>query len=185
MSGRHAVPEAFHVPPTARADGWYSDPMEPNGQRYWRAGRWTFWTTRPKTDGQRAEEADVLERERHALGLPNQQEHRERTAGAGGISWVGEVSDRAFGDQAAAAQDASQQLRQDIAEAKARMSGLGIGAGKEIRLLGGYLRPEEQVRPTRSRDLPLGESQVGDRHLNFHDIRGNLRSGEPAPAQGG
>ena len=26
-----------------------------------------------------------------------------------------------------------------------------------------------------TRDLPLGKSQAGDRHLNFHDVQGNLR----------
>jgi len=26
-----------------------------------------------------------------------------------------------------------------------------------------------------TRDLPLRRSQVGDRHLNFHDLRDNLR----------
>jgi hypothetical protein len=25
-----------------------------------------------------------------------------------------------------------------------------------------------------TRDLPLGESQAGDRHLKSHDVRGNL-----------
>jgi hypothetical protein len=145
VSGHHAVPEASHVPSTARPDGWYPDPMEPNGQRYWSSGRWTFWTSRPKTDGQPAEQTDVLERERRALGLPPPQEHGQLTGSAGGISGVSDVSDRAVGDQATPAEDASQQLRQDIATAKARMNGLGIGAGKEIRLLVGYLRPEEQV----------------------------------------
>ncbi len=102
-------------PPAA----WYPDPLNQQLRRYFDGTRWTYWTADPTR-------------------------HPAQSAGAGPAPVDGPVEAPAPVGAGPAGAGGQGALREDIAKARAEAQAL-VGAGKEIRLLEQYLRPEERV----------------------------------------
>ena len=117
----------WEPPATPPPAAWYPDPLNQQLRRYFDGTRWTYWTadpTRQPDQSAAASSAPV-----------------DGPFDSPAVGLIGDPVPVGAGPAGAGGQGA---LREDIANARAEAQAL-VGAGKEIRLLEQYLRPEERV----------------------------------------